>query len=166
MGSILSLNEAAERAGLSRWPVSRALQAGRLRGIRDNRGRWRIEAADLDAWAAEQPRTVPHEVPHDVQHGAKAEPHRSGTVPALAIEVATLRAKLEAAEARAVEFAQERVEFAREREEVRAERDRWRMMAERLVECEAERPTSLQPEVQPRPGLLARLFGQGRPRPA
>lgn len=147
MGSTLSLTEAAKRAGLSRWPISRALQSGRLRGVRDNRGQWRIEAADLDAWVAEHPRTVPHDVPHEVRHGADA-------VLALAVELAELRARLEGAEVRATDL-------ARERDEAHADRDRWRAMAERLVEREAERPV----EPPPRPSFLARLFGQGRPHP-
>ena len=54
MSSTLSPEQAAQRVGLSRWTVSRALQAGRLRGVRDNRGRWRIEVEDLDAWLAAQ----------------------------------------------------------------------------------------------------------------
>ena len=62
----LSLDQAAKRAGVSRWTISRALQAGRLLGIRDNRGRWRIESELLDAWVVEQ-RTVLH----GEQHGAE-----------------------------------------------------------------------------------------------
>lgn len=120
MNSTLSLNEAATRAGLTRWPVSRALQAGSLRGIRDNRGRWRIDAADLDRWAAEHVRTEPH-----------VELHGADTVPALAVEVASLTARLEASEARSEELAQER--------------NRLLALIERLSE--------------PRPSFLDRLLG-------
>ena len=158
MTSTLSLNEAARRVGLSRWPVSRALQAGHLRGVRDNRGRWRVEMDDLDAWAAEhgsvEPSTGAHGVRHGAQHGA--DEHSTVLARSLApsIEAAELRLRMETAELRAAEL-------ARERDEARGERDRWRAMAERLVEREAERPAV----PQPRRGLLSRLFGRGSPEP-
>ncbi len=160
MSAAFTLDQAAERAGVSRWTVARALKSGRLRGFRDNRGRWRVDPEALGAWAAEQ-----GTVPHMVQAIARAEQDGAAVQPSgpnLTTELAVLRVRLEGAEARAAEFVQERAEFARERDELRAERDRWRAMAERLVEREAEHP----PELRPRPGFLARLLGQGRPRPA
>ena len=158
MTSTLSLNEAAQRVGLSRWPVSRALQAGHLRGVRDNRGRWRVEAGDLDAWAAEhgsvELSTGAHGVRHGAQHGADGASTVLDRSSAPSTEVAELRLRLEAAELRATDL-------VHEREEARRERDRWRAMAERLVEREAERPAV--PE--PRRGLLARLLGRAIPKP-
>ena len=158
MTSTLSLNEAARRVGLSRWPVSRALQAGHLRGTRDNRGRWRVQTDDLEAWAAEhgsvEPSTGAHSVRHGAQHGADEASTVLERSSASSVEVAELRLRLEAAELRAADL-------VHERDEARRERDRWRTMAERLVEREAERPAV--PE--PRRGLLARLLGRTSPKP-
>jgi excisionase family DNA binding protein len=154
----LSLDQAAKRAGVSRWTVSRALQSGRLLGIRDNRGRWRIEAEPLDAWAAEQ-RTVPH----DEQHGATvqgSDPEHRGLhkgiedlrterdaarieVAGLRVETIQLRERLDETRARVVELQGEhdqakleaaglKGEMVQLRElvaEVRADRDRWHALA-------------------------------------
>ena len=46
--------EAADRSGYSRMTISNALREGELHGIRDNRGHWIIEEADLAAWLADK----------------------------------------------------------------------------------------------------------------
>ena len=147
MSSTLSPEQASQRVGLSRWTVSRALQAGRLRGVRDNRGRWRIEAEDLDAWLAAQPPAQASTTHSDllaVQHTPDNEQaHRL-----LTTEVAVLKARLEAFEGRAAEL-------ERDRDEARSERDRWRQMAERLSEGNHLPP----PVPKPSGGFLARLLG-------
>ena len=122
MGAAFTLDQAAERAGVSRWTVARALKAGRLRGFRDNRGRWRVDPEALDAWAAEQ-----GTVPHMVQAIATAE--QPGAVvqtlgPDLATEFAVLRVRLEGAEARAAELERDR--------------DHWRELAGRLSVYQAK----------------------------
>lgn len=52
MGLLLSPEEAAKRAGVSRRTVLRAVKRGQLQAVRDNRGRWRVDGGSLDAWAA------------------------------------------------------------------------------------------------------------------
>jgi excisionase family DNA binding protein len=42
--------QAAKIAGVSRSTVSRALKEGELRGIRDNRQRWKISDENLQEW--------------------------------------------------------------------------------------------------------------------
>jgi len=137
MSTAFTLNQAAKRAGVSRWTIARALKAGRLQGFRDNHGRWRVDPEALETWASEQ-----GTVPHMVQAIATAE--QTGAVvqppgPDLTTEIAVLRVRLEGAEARAAELERDR--------------DHWRQMAERL---------SLPRSVEVRPGLLGRLFGQAR----
>jgi exonuclease VII large subunit len=116
--------------------------------VRDNRGRWRIEAEDLDAWLAAQTPTQASTMLSEllaVQH----TPDDEQTHQLLTTEVAVLRARLEAFEGRAAEL-------ERDRDEARSERDRWRQMAERLSEG-----THLPPSVpKPSGGFLARLLGR------
>jgi excisionase family DNA binding protein len=154
----LTLEQAAKHAGVSRWTVSRALQAGRLLGLRDNRGRWRVDLTALDAWAAEQTRTVLHPVQaalHSEQHCA--EEQADGTLHD--VQIAVLRTRLDLAEVRMGELTRERDEAqadaraqrellaaARAREEpaqaralaAEADRDAWRAQAERLAARSAE----------------------------
>ncbi len=148
MSSTLSPEQAAQRVGLSRWTISRALQAGRLRGVRDNRGRWRIEVEDLDAWLAAQTPTQVSTTLSEllaVQH----TPDNEQAHQLLTTEVAVLKARLEASEGRAAEL-------ERDRDEARSERDRWRQMAERLSEGNHLPP----PLPKPQSGFLARLLGR------
>jgi excisionase family DNA binding protein len=44
---MLSLAEAAQRVGLHRSNLLRAIKAGRISGTRDDSGAWRIDAAEL-----------------------------------------------------------------------------------------------------------------------
>lgn len=69
----LSPAQAAQRVGVSRSKISRALTGGELHGVRDNRGHWRIEPEAADAWAAEQCANT-HE------HRANAVNEQSNTV--------------------------------------------------------------------------------------
>lgn len=148
MSSTLSPEQAAKQAGLSRWTVSRALQAGRLRGVRDNRGRWRIEAEDLDAWLAEHP-PAQASASHSELLAVQLPLHGEHAHQLLTTEVAVLKVRLEAVEGRAADL-------ERDRDEARSERDRWRQMAERL--SEASLPPS--PPSKPQGGFLARLLGR------
>lgn len=51
MGVLLSPEQAAKRAGVSRRTIVRAVHLQELQASRDNRNRWRIDAERLDAWA-------------------------------------------------------------------------------------------------------------------
>lgn len=52
MGLLLSPEQAAKRAGVSRRTILRAVQRQELQAVRDNRNRWRVDGESLDAWAA------------------------------------------------------------------------------------------------------------------
>lgn len=147
MGAAFTLDQAAERASVSRWTVARALKAGRLRGFRDNRGRWRVDPEALETWAAEQG-TVPHmvqAVATPEQPGAAVQPFG----PDLTTELAVMRVRLEGAEARAAELERDR--------------DHWRKLAGRLSE---RQPSQAEARMEARPGFLARLLGRGQVRVA
>ena len=107
MSAHLSPAQAAARLGVSRWTISRALKAGELKGMRDNRGGWRIAPADLEAWAASRL--------HGVRTGADAPP---APHPA-EIEVAALRAEVSGLRERVADLT--------------SDRDAWRAQAERLA---------------------------------
>lgn len=120
----ISLEQAAKRAGVSRWTVSRALKSGHLAGVLDNRQRWRIDADALEAWAKEQTRTVPHE--EQPRAAVQAASPELDAARALAEQFREERdqARLEGAGLR-VEVAQLREQMA----ELRADRDRWHQHA-------------------------------------
>ena len=133
----LSLNQAAARGGVSRWTVSRALQAAQLRGMRDNRGRWRVEPEDLDTWAAEQSPVQPERRTVLQLEQDRAEPilhveqHGAAPVQAVEVEVAVLRVQLEALAG----------QLDREREDRVHDRATVEDLRERLDRSEEERRT-------------------------
>ncbi|MCA0943272.1 helix-turn-helix domain-containing protein, partial [Salipiger pacificus] len=49
-GDTLSPQNAAEISGYSRTTIRQALETKELKGIRNNRGHWRIRRPDLDEW--------------------------------------------------------------------------------------------------------------------
>lgn len=110
MSAILSPAAAAQRAGVSRWTVSRALKAGDLRGQRDNLGAWRIDQDDLDAWASKR---LPA-----VQPSAGSRPAPPAAHPA-EVENAALRAEVVGLRERVADLA--------------ADRDAWRSQAQELA---------------------------------
>lgn len=110
----LTLDEAAARAGVSRWTISRALKSGALSGIRDNRSRWRIDPESLAAWSPPVQRTEPHIV----------QPERPSEDAQLLL--ATAHARIEGLEARLAD--------------TQAERDRLAMLLEKALEA---RPASI-----------------------
>lgn len=155
----LTPQQAADRAGCARSSIMRALASSNLKAGRDNHGRWHIDPAVLDDWLSMRP-----PVRHSPLIGVDTATDRPETGLGTALD--TLRnerdeARLEAAALRA-ETAQLRDRLG----EVQAERDRWRVMAERLAEREAERPPNPSVEPRPRPGFLARLLGLDRTRSA
>ena len=100
----LSPAQAADRVGVSRWTVMRALKSGALEGRRDNRNHWRLDPEKVDAWAAEH---SAHNVPAQDAH----------TPDAHAMEVAELRVENR---------------HLRERlDEMKNDRDAWRDFAQR-----------------------------------
>lgn len=129
---------AASRAKTSRPTISRALKDGELPGIRDNSGRWRIQPADLDIWAANRPSV------QDVQLGHRANSNQNTLneqMNGLKISLAAAESRADAAEKRAGEIA--------------ADRDRWQGMAEALrADLAAERSRAGRPI-----GFFARIFG-------
>lgn len=54
----LTTAQAAARSGASRFAIHRAIKSGALHPVRDNRGRYLLDADELDAWAAERPQPV------------------------------------------------------------------------------------------------------------
>ena len=107
--------QAAQRAGVSRPTINRALKSLALHGRRDNRNRWQIDPADLDAWLSarqsEQHMTSGHDQSGSSQYDQLEQ---------VRAELGETREKLasEIARANAAE----------------ADRDRWQAMAEKLID--------------------------------
>ena len=97
--------EAAQRAGVSRWAIMRAIKSHKLKAQRNNRNHWQIAEDDLVAWCAHSVRTA---------HPAHVD------------DSDELRARLAGETARA-----DAAERARDQAE--ADRDHWRAMAENLA---------------------------------
>lgn len=108
----LTPEAAAKHVGVSRPTINRALQNHSLKAHRDNRNRWKITLADLDAWADQRKTVQPaHERPVTTNRtNEQLEQLRSDLMEA--------REKLAAATARA--------------DTAEADRDRWQAMAGKL----------------------------------
>jgi excisionase family DNA binding protein len=108
----MSPTEAAQRIGVSRWSIMRAIKTHKLGAKRDNRNHWLITPDDLSTWSAQSA--------HNVRQQTAAPPH----------EVIELREKLasETARANAAE---------RARDQAEADRDAWKQQATALL----SRPT-------------------------
>ena len=109
----LTPEAAAKRAGVSRPTINRALKTRELQAHRDNRNRWRIDAADLDAWSAsrisghaDQIMTSGHDQQRDQLEQARSD-------------LAAVREDLAAARATI--------------SQIEADRDRWQALAEKLA---------------------------------
>jgi excisionase family DNA binding protein len=117
----LSPAQAARRANVGRTTVMRALSAGELRAVRDNRNTWRILPDDVDAWSGQRPvidRTMAEDTP--------------GQPVVIPTDTPETLARLAVAETRLID-ALEAVA------EARRERDAWRQQAQDL----ARRPNLL-----------------------
>lgn len=127
----LSPAQAAQRVGVSRSKISRALTGGELRGVRDNRGHWRIEPDAVDAWAATHCANTP-------AHRAHTAHEQSKTVQATT--VSTFKDKLESD---ALELATTKAENGQLRErlaDLENERERERgQFRERMADLERDR---------------------------
>ena len=120
---------AAARAGVSRTTIIRALQSQHLHGIRDNAGRWRIDADALDAWRAARAETVQPDSLHTV-HADRLDTG-TDTCTDTGRDLARLAAQLA---------------------EMTAERDAWRQQAQTLAALAVPPPAADQP---PTPRRLA-----------
>lgn len=106
----MSPAQAAQRAGVSRWTVMRAINSQELKAFRDNKNQWKIPLEALQGWRASTERT-------------DDEAHKLHT-PQISEELLELREKLAVAVGRA-----EAAERARDQAEV--DRDRWHELAMR-----------------------------------
>lgn len=108
----MSPAQAAQRAGVSRRTIMRAIEARTLLAHRDNRNRWKVALDDLDNWAAAQCAPSDH---------AQSEP------PTLPTSVSS---------ADAIKLATATAENGQLRErlsDVERDRDYWRNMADKLA---------------------------------
>lgn len=106
----MSPAQAAQRAGVSRWTIMRAIKSNEIKAFRDNRNQWRITEEALVGWRPNSERT--------------AEDAHASHAHEVSDEVMELRAKLSAAVSRA-----EAAERARDQAET--DRDRWHEFAMR-----------------------------------
>lgn len=163
MVELLTPQKAAERAGVSRPTIVRALQDRQISAERDNRGRWMITPEALDQWLSQRdapPPTVHVDSVHEQRiHALEAE------VEALKKAVAEKDLRLARLEGEATgRDAQITAEMAR-REDAERDRDRWHQAAAAArADLAAERSRTESQTAAPaspaRPGLLARLLGR------
>lgn len=121
--ALLSPQQAADRAQVSRRTVMRAVEQQELPGRRDNRNRWNISQEDLDNWAhAHWARSAQR--PEDAQ--AIAQPQDALDLAVARATIAQMEARLEdqaAASAALVDAAEARARAAE------IDRDHWRDLA-------------------------------------
>ena len=128
--NILTPNAAAKVSGVSRSAIMRALANRSLPAQRDNKNRWLISRADLDAWAAMRPEQDRTETPTD---RTVTEPN-----PDMSAQLSATQADLAASRAEAAGL---RDRLA----DTQADRDRLARLLEKALE--------------PR-GIIARIFGR------
>jgi excisionase family DNA binding protein len=119
MSSTLSPQQAADRVGASRWTINRALLSGDLKGSRNNRGHWKVDPSDVDAWAAENVRTEQHtEQRTEQQSPQEANIAHTFAVEnaGLKVEVSQLRERLAEAQEHAANARSDLAEARKERE--------------------------------------------------
>lgn len=168
-----TLSQAAKEAGVSKGTLSKALSSGRLSGERREDGSFQIDAAELFRVFPRKPQepragTV-QQPPATVQRTTETPGEQAET----AVELAVLRTKLEAAEARIADMGRERetilvtVDDLRRRLDTEQEE---RRSLQRLLAAPApaekpqEAPATVPVVTQPPPaakGFLARLLGRG-----
>lgn len=148
---MLTTTEAQKRAGVSRPTLSRALKSGELRGMRDNSGRWLIEADDLDAWTKERSRVQDERVMNTVQERKEHKDFErlNAEIQALRTDLATAREAVARAEG-------EGVANRARIDDLAAERDRLLTM---LESRNVDDLGNLDSRTRSR-GFLRRLFGK------
>lgn len=113
----LTPQQAAAKAGVGRTTIVRALSSGELRGIRDNRNRWKIDADELSTWLSTRT--------------DRSESGQSPSVTRMDTELADARQEIERL-AGDVRERDARIEGLTVRlEDVQADRDHWRRLASR-----------------------------------
>lgn len=110
--------QAADRAGLGRTTIVRALQDGSLHGIRDNRQRWKIDDHDLSSWLSRREPTD-----NDGRSPDTVQMDTSG-IDEIRQEIGRLQGELAARDA-TIEGLTVRLD------ETRTDRDRWHQAASR-----------------------------------
>ena len=115
--------QAAERAGVSRWTIMRAIKAHDLKASRNNRNRWIIAETALDAWRSHSLHSVraQEDAPELAQQSTRSEEHVRDReeLAGLRVEGRMLREAVEAAE--------------RDREVWRGEAEAWKRQAQDLT---------------------------------
>ena len=163
--AMLTLAQAAERAGTARSTIFRWIRSGRLSATKLDGGTYRIDPAELmrvlDSLrvAATEGAGVAKAPAERLATSRFAEDATDATELRLAnarleAELASLRELLGAEKRRTAELleAERRraAELRQDRDDARAERDRWAAQAERLA---------LAPPAAPRVSFIRRLFG-------
>jgi len=126
--------QAAKAAGVSKATITRALQSGKISGLKDNNGTWSIDPAELHRVFP----PVAHEPPATQSVKQPATPEKLHETGVLERENQMLREALI---------------------EARQERDRWHQIAERLSIAP---PTSVPSDHLKATGLWYRMFGKKR----
>jgi excisionase family DNA binding protein len=128
-----TLAEAAKACGVNKSTVKLALKAGRLSGTKDDRGIWRVEAADLDrafprgASAAASTEALPCHAPPDAVTNALMPGLPSSD--RIDLDDAELRRRASLAEQRLYDRITDLQDAI---VDMRRDRDAWREQAERM----------------------------------
>lgn len=125
--------QAAKAAGVSKATITRALQSGKISGLKDDSGAWSIDPAELHRVFP----PVTHEPPETQIVKQSATPEKHNETGVLERENQMLREALI---------------------EARQERDRWHQIAERLSIAP---PTPAPIPQKPAGGFWSRLFRKG-----
>lgn len=92
----LTPKQAADRAGVGRTTVMRALERQELKAMRDNSGRWQISPDSLDDWVSMRPiRAGDRQSPRTM-----SDSDRDQELAAAKVEIATLKAQKDGLESR------------------------------------------------------------------
>lgn len=149
---------AAQKAGVSRSVISRALKDGSLHGTRKNNGHWSIAKSDLEEWMrqittrAAKPKNpqakaaAPTRHPADVAHIARLE----AAITDLRKEVASAKQGSQKTREELAAVSATLDAARSSMSDLRADRDSWRDQSNKLAASHAER----------RPGVIARIFGR------
>lgn len=126
--------QAAKAAGVSKATITRALQSGKISGVKDNNGSWSIDPAELHRVFP----PVAHEPPETEPLKRTATPEKPNETEVLERENHMLREALA---------------------EARQERDRWHQIAERLS-IAPPAPAPAASLLKPVGGFWSRLMGK------
>lgn len=141
----LTPQQAAERAGVSRSTIVRALQDRELSAMRDNSGRWQIDPEQLAAWALHRAETA---------HGHRPNTDHADRLAALTAQMDTARQSLAERDAQIARMADAAAAQDARLADTMRDRDAWREQAQQL----ARRELRHQPADQPPGGWFSRLF--------